>query len=92
MLALLAAQFILFWVSMSGDMYANVFCAVSRNGNWRWIGWIHPFYLGWFIFGLLSLHWPKLRAVYLAGLLFTLPLLALQQNLVESGELFCDGP
>ena len=92
MLALLAAQLILFLVSMNGEMHANVFCTVSSNGNWRWIAWIHPFYLGWYIFGMLSLHWPKLRAVYLAGILLTLPLLSLQQSLVENGELRCDGP
>ena len=97
-IALLAFQLFMAWASVSFDgfglewSYLSLFCTASREAAWQWLGWIHFVYLALFLFGCVSLAWPKGRKFYLILLPLSLVALPVQLMLLERNILYCDGP
>jgi len=88
---LLAAQVILFLISVSSFMAISVFCSVTAGGAPPFFTVIHLAYLGLFLFGLVSLFWRPGRKIYIVAIVIALIALPVQLWLLDSGYLRCGG-
>ena len=88
-IALLAAQVILFILSMGELAAISVFCSVTGGKLPPIFTIIHFTYLGLFLFGIASLFWSRGRKIYIAAISIALLALPLQAWLLDSGHLQC---
>jgi len=87
--ALLAAQVILFILSMGELAAISVFCTATGGEMPPIFTIIHFTYLGLFLFGIASLFWPRARKFYIVAILLALLALPIQAWLLDSGYLHC---
>jgi hypothetical protein len=88
-IGLLAAQVILFFLSLSELMAISVFCSVTGGRLPPIFTVVHFTYLGLFLFGVASLFWRRGRKIYIAAISIALLALPLQAWLLDNGYLQC---
>lgn len=88
-IALLVAQVILFFLSLSELMAISVFCSVTGGKMPPIFTVIHLSYLGLFLFGVASLFWSRGRRIYIGAISLALLALPVQAWLLDSGYLQC---
>ncbi|NML05195.1 hypothetical protein [Sphingomonas sp. G-3-2-10] len=89
---LLAAQVLLFWLSIDSLMIISIFCTASGSRLPDALSYVHLAYIGLFVFGIVSLAWRRGRAIYAGLICLALLALPVQVYLIRNGQLQCDGP
>lgn len=89
---LLAAQVLLFWLSINSLFIISGFCTAPLSNPLSAIGYVHFAYVALLFLGLFSLLWPRGRAIYTGLICLALLALPVQAYLVRSGQLHCDFP
>ena len=88
-IGLLAAQVILFILSLGELAAISVFCSVTGGQMPPIFTIIHLAYLGLFVLGIASLFWPRGRRIYIFAISVALLALPVQAWLLDSGYLQC---
>jgi hypothetical protein len=91
--ALLAIQALLLWLSLGPLAQISIFCTGPRSSTVAGLfGGLHLLFFALVVLGLLSLRFASLRLLYVLLLVMALATLPVQAKLVSSGELRCDSP